>query len=203
MSAMILKNAVLIDGHGSAQFVKSILVEDDRIAAIEKNADIPQRDGAIVHDLAGKTVMPGMVAGHFHASYHDVGAGPGIASLESAPVYSAYRSLANARLALRHGFTSVVGAGTSFDIDASLAAAIEDGLVEGPRMTPCSRLILSGDDGGSFPWWIAMGEHGPAKCDGVEGMRAMVRGEMNRGARIIKLSIGAGHATPGSTDHCH
>jgi imidazolonepropionase-like amidohydrolase len=50
------------------------------------------------------------------------------------------------RTALLHGFTGLVSAGGPFDIDAQLGMAIDDGLLEGPRILAASHgLDTTGD----------------------------------------------------------
>jgi imidazolonepropionase-like amidohydrolase len=105
------------------------------------------------------------------------------------------RSAKNARLALEAGFTTLVGAGGGDDIDAQLVMAIDQGIVPGPRLLPCSRNL--GTTSGYIdlePWWYRMGNVGACRmADGPDGMRQAVREELKRGARMIKLFVTGGH----------
>jgi imidazolonepropionase-like amidohydrolase len=102
-----------------------------------------------------------------------------------------------------NGYTGVVSAGCAHDIDASMKMAIEEGVFEGPRIIPCSRHIdTTGNDNDSAPWWKEMGPpsiDGVRRvgaeiiADGVADIRKAVRGEINRGAEIIKLFPTGGH----------
>jgi imidazolonepropionase-like amidohydrolase len=134
-----------------------------------------------------------MVSGHFHSTFHNLGAEPGVPTVEQPPALSAYRALANVQLALRSGFTSVVSAGCAYDIDASLAKAIDTGLVEGPRVVPCGPDTLSSTDG-VMPWWLGMTvRSGVDNCDGPDELRKAVRRNVQRGARLFKLTASGGH----------
>jgi hypothetical protein len=73
--------------------------------------------------------------------------------------------------------------------------AIDQGIVPGPRLLPCSRNF--GTTSGYIdlePWWYRMGNVGACRmADGPDGMRQAVREELKRGARMIKLFVTGGH----------
>jgi imidazolonepropionase-like amidohydrolase len=188
-------NANLLDGKNPARPNSTVTVEGSRIAAVsEAQIDANPADKAV--DLGGLTLMPGMVTGHFHAGFHNIGAERGLPGIEKPPVYMAYRAMVSAQLALRCGFTGVVGAGCSFDIDASLDAAIRDGLFPGPRVVPCSRDFQTSADANTWiPWWIhdRSNELAVRAADGPADFRRQVREEINRGARMIKVYVTGGH----------
>ena len=197
MTRHVFINAHLLDGNTPGRQRATVVVEKDRIAAVAAAGEtVTSQAGDLVYDLVGKTLMPGMVSGHFHTTYHNLGAEYGLPTAEHPPAFTAYRGMLNAQMALRAGFTSVVGAGCSYDIDASLEKAIEQGLVEGPRMVPCSRDTMSTYDNIS-QWWInADPQAGVDNCDGPVEMRKMVRRNAQRGARMIKLTASGGHGVP-------
>ena len=195
MSRTHFINANLLDGERPARTGVSVTTEGQRIVAVGDKKVQPSADDTVV-DLAGRTLMPGLVQGHFHGSYHNLGAEPGLIGMETPPVYMGYRTLANAQLALRAGYTSVVGAGCSYAIDASLSKAIEDGLVTGPRMVPCSNDMETSADANAFiPWWVdAKREGGFARFgDSPMEFRKLVRNEIDRGAKMIKVFVSGGH----------
>jgi imidazolonepropionase-like amidohydrolase len=107
----------------------------------------------------------------------------------------AYVAAANAEKALRAGVTSVVGANSPFDIDASLRDAVQEGLVFGPRVVAGSReLIPTADSNDATPWWWESTALASVRtCDGPEEFRKAVRDEARRGAEVIKLSPTGGH----------
>jgi len=72
---LALTNARVIDGTGApAREGQTILVRDGRIAAVGASASLPVPPGAKVMDLAGKSVIPGLVMVHEHL-YYPVGPG--------------------------------------------------------------------------------------------------------------------------------
>lgn len=175
-------------------------MEADRIAAISDCPPEP-KPGDRVIELGGKTVMPGMHTCHFHASYDGytleifpigIDMPPGVLILRAANVV---------RSALMTGFTSIVGAGGGDDIDAQLVMAIEAGIIEGPRIMPCSRDF--GTRGGYIDlskWWWKLGNVGVSRLlSGPEEFRDAAREEIKRGARIIKLYVTGGHGNVNTT----
>jgi imidazolonepropionase-like amidohydrolase len=190
MGRICFVRANLLDGEAAAQPGASVVVEGDRIVAVGPIAPAP---GDTVVDLAGRTLMPGMVSGHFHASYSNEGDGKGALAARNPPIYTGFLAMSAVQTALASGFTSVVGAGGSFDIDASLNRAIEDGLVRGPRMVPAGRDLQTSADAGG--WWMGTpNAQGAIRCcDGPDDFRRSVRAEIARGARMIKIFVTGGH----------
>jgi imidazolonepropionase-like amidohydrolase len=187
----------LLDGNAALRSGQTIAIEEDRIVFVGIHADAPPVSSEDdVLDMAGMTAMPGMISGHFHSPFFNVGAEMGLPLLAEPPASRAYRALANVQTALASGFTTVVSAGCSDAIDGQLETAIEDGLFDGPRIVPCGRDTLSSADL-VMPWWINLASaSGIARCDGPDEIRKTVREEINRGARLIKLSVSGGHALP-------
>lgn len=195
-------NAVLLDGVHPAKPDTTIVVAFDRIDTVA-TGPVEVLPGDQVIDCAGRTVMPGMVSGHFHSTYHNITAAliPPL-GLESPPAYQALIAAHNARIAIEAGVTSVVGANETCDVDPSLAQAIEDGLIPGPRVIPGSReLITTGDSTDSVPWWYEAQALGGARiCNSPDEFRRAARDEIKRGAQIIKLFASGGHGVRHSAD---
>ena len=70
-----LTHARVVDGLGNpAQEDQTLLLRDGVIAAIGAEIEIPS--DAVVHDLTGKTVIPGLVMAHEHNFYSSLAGGP-------------------------------------------------------------------------------------------------------------------------------
>ena len=81
-------------------------------------------------------------------------------------------------MALDAGFTGAVGAGCANDIDASMARAIDNGVIPGPRFVPSGHeLSTTGHANDANPWYWDMREWGAAAV--LRRSRAVPR----RGAR--------------------
>jgi imidazolonepropionase-like amidohydrolase len=199
MSRTYYVNANLLDGVNPARLNATVAVEGQRIVAVSDNKMQPASGDKVV-DLGGRTLMPGMVTGHFHPTFHDIGLARGLPGVERPPAYTAYLALVAAQKALRAGFTGVVGAGGAYDIEPSLAAAIRDGLVVGPRVVPCNKDLQSTADGVYWmPWWLgrdARDTAGARFVDGPQAVRSQVREDINRGAEMIKVYVTGGHGIP-------
>ena len=60
MDRTLIANASIFDGSGAAPYAGDVMVEGQRIAAVQPGGGLP-RDGARVVDGAGATLMPGLV----------------------------------------------------------------------------------------------------------------------------------------------
>jgi imidazolonepropionase-like amidohydrolase len=172
-----------------------VVLEDDRISEVHRSSDASGASGDSTVDLGGRTLMPGMTIGHFHGAYVEVGSSIAPFGLENPAGYTAMVTAKNAETALACGFTGVVGAGAPYDLDSSLERAIDEGIVNGPRIVPCSReLSTTGHSNDWAPWWWQVQEVGVARlCDGAESFRLAVREEIKHGARMVKLYLTGGH----------
>ncbi|MGW1989267.1 amidohydrolase family protein [Embleya sp. NPDC001921] len=202
MTRLVLTGANLLDGTNAAVADRTVVVEGERIVAIQSERPDPQ-DGDVLVDLAGRTLMPGMFTCHFHATYHELGSKPNTPyGNEYPPSYQALIAARNLRTALELGYTGVVGAGGSNDVEGGVKRAIEDGLIPGPRFWASSReLSTTGHSNDGVPWHWGMGASGAVRlCDGAESFRLGVREEIKRGADVIKLFVTGGHGTTAPKD---
>jgi imidazolonepropionase-like amidohydrolase len=195
MARIFFRRANLIDGRNAPKKNATVVIENDRITAVATNGDAPKASpNDVVYDLAGRSLMPGMIQCHFHAAYANCQRIEDI-DLRYPATMLALIAAKNAELLLRSGFTGAVGAGTLHNIDATLKLAIDEGLIEGPRLLPCGReFITTGDSVDVHPsWWKLQMEGGVPICDGPDAFRKAVRNEIKGGAEIIKLSVTGGH----------
>ena len=200
---ILLRNAAILDGTVPERRLGcDVLIEGKTIREV---AERPLRaENATVLDLAGRTLMPGLIDCHVHviASLVNIGANAAlpnaIATLQAVPIL---------RGMLRRGFTTVRDAGGA---DFALAEAVERGLVEGPRLFVSGRALSQTGGHGDFRGRHDDGE--PCACsqrignlarivDGVDAVRKAVREEIKAGAHQIKIMASGGVASP--TDPIH
>lgn len=199
MSRTIFRNANLLDGDSPARSGASVAVEGDRIVAVSGPGDAPlppAGPGDRVVDLAGRTLLPGLILSHYHSTYRDITIMPEPLGIEKPPGYLMLVAADNVRRALYAGFTGIVSAGVVNDnIDAELALAIEEGVVPGPRLVPGGlALDTTGDYNDTGKYWWRLGNLGAQRfCDGPDEFRKAVREEIKRGVRIIKIFASGGH----------
>src|SRR5215475_8882479 len=172
---VVLQNANLIDGAGPPQPNATVVIEGSRIA--HAGGKVAARPGDRSVDLAGKTVMPGLVQGHFHSGFGPsptLGAAP-ILGLEAPAPYMGMIAARNAAIAIQCGVTGVIGSSNGDNLDVCLREAMILGLVDGPRIAACGHeFMASGDmaDGTNRSYF--MGIHHPGltrRLDGAEEVR--------------------------------
>lgn len=198
MARLILEDATIVDGENPPRR-GDVVIAGDRIEAVGEGAGAA-RPGDRVVALAGRTVMPGMILGHYHAGYWNMGLGSAPLGLDAPAPLQAVRAASNLKLALESGFTGVIGAGSPNGIDACMKAAIAEGTIAGPRMMAGSRDVSSTGHSSdkSFPsHWQIGAKGGLNRADGADAFRRAVREEVKDGAEIIKLFVTDGHATGG------
>ncbi len=84
----------------------AIVIEDGRVAKIGTRAELPAPAGAVVIDLRGKTVLPGLIDCHVHldaAQDHDAD----LWAMRDTTMDLALHATRNAGRVLRAGFTTV------------------------------------------------------------------------------------------------
>jgi len=197
---LVLTGARVVVGDGTVLDRTTVVVEGDRISSVADGLPGGARPDDRVVALDGRTVMPGMVNCHFHATYHNLGAVTAPFGLEEPMAMQAVRAVTNLERLVRAGFTGAVSAGAPFAIDASMKAAIDRGLIVGPRLVPCSRDISSTGHAGdrSFPPHWEVGALGAIRrSDGPDEFRRSVRLEIKEGAEMIKVFVTGGHGTVG------
>ncbi len=190
-------HAHVLDAVHGPRPASTVVIDGSRIESVGADGSVDASSVDEVVDLAGRTLMPGMVTSHFHSTYHELGSTPDPLGLDAPPVYLGLIGARNLRTALRCGFTGAVSAGAACDVDASLAKGIADGVIEGPRFIPGGReFSTTGHSNDTAPWYWQLGASGGIRlCDGADEFRKKVREEIKRGARVIKVFLTGGHGT--------
>ncbi len=173
---------------------QAILIEGDRIKEVgpaETVAAHAPRDVRVI-DLRSATVLPGLIDCHTHITsdpgdYYEQ-------LFRRSPIDEAVTAHIYAKRTLEAGFTTVRNVGAGEFIDVALRNAIDQGLVEGPRMLvstmPLSATGGHGDVNGMSPYLHFEGFSGIA--NGVDELRAKIRFEVKYGADLIKVLASAG-----------
>jgi imidazolonepropionase-like amidohydrolase len=186
-----LLGAHLIDGdpHGYTG-PGGVLIEADRIVASGRDVVRDAIGDTPMLDLAGRTVMPGLVDCHAHLSW-SAAATPVdtlIAELAS-PERLALRTAGNALVALRQGTTTVRDLGDPDEVIFALRQAIADGIVRGPRILAAGRVITGPTGHCNF---------GGRHADDIASVRAAAVAQVSAGADVLKIMTTGGLHTPGT-----
>jgi len=187
---LLLRPAAVFDGvDGKTHAGWQVLVRGDRIVAVGPDLAVPA--GARTVDLAGDTLMPGMIEGHGHLFLHPYDEASWDDQVLHEPLaLRTARAVANARATLLAGFTSERDLGTEGAgyADVGLKAAIDQDIVEGPRLSVATRAIVAlgayGPKG--FEPGVAIPQ-GAEEVSGTEQMVAAVRRQIAAGADWVKL----------------
>jgi imidazolonepropionase-like amidohydrolase len=201
MRRLVLTNARLVDGDNAPRDNATIIVSGDRFEAVDTGRYPESDEDSLVYDLGGRTVMPGMIHGHYHATYTRFSAAEKLpVGMEAPPAVQTLRAANHLRQALYTGFTGVVSAGAPYAIDAACKLAIEQGMIEGPRVVAGSRDVsTTGHSQDGFEWHWGTGMTAQTNiADGVDAFRKAVREELKRGAEMIKIFATPGHGVVGT-----
>jgi imidazolonepropionase-like amidohydrolase len=126
----------------------------------------------------------------------------GVPGNEYPPAYEALICERHLQVALEAGYTGVVGAGASNDVEPGVKQALVDGFIRGPRLWPSGReLSTTGHANDFLPWyWMVSSRGGIRLCDGADAFRLGVREEIRKGAEVIKLFVTGGHGVRAPKD---
>jgi len=183
---LIIWDARLIDGRGAAPVDHAVIrVRDGRIEAVEQVAGRDAPPDAV--DLAGRSLLPGLIDAHTHV-VSDTERSPGFGAPqplhgeEPRPEALRWFVLAKAaRAFLAAGITTLRDVGSPDDEAITLREAIRHGLIEGPRILSCGRIISATSPGQRI--FGTMYE----EADGPWEMRRAVRRQLKRGADYVKV----------------
>ncbi|PZQ48142.1 MAG: peptidase M38 [Rhodovulum sulfidophilum] len=195
MTEFALLNARLLDLDGECLTPPTtVLVRGARIAAV----GAPAPEDMPAHDLAGKTLMPGMIESHFHVVAHSLDLWANALAPDSLSALRAARAMEQL---VTEGFTTVRDLGGA---DIGLVRAVDEGLIDGPDLVICGKgLSMTGGHcdirartdarPNTLEWRVgSMG----ILVDGVDEARRASRKMLKEGARFIKIMANGGVASP-------
>ena len=165
----------------------SVLVRDGRIEAV--GADL-EAGGARTVALPGTTLLPGLIEGHSHILLHPYDETPWVDQvlLESLGERTA-RAVVHVRETLMAGVTTArdLGAEGAGYADIGIKAAIEKGVIPGPRLLvsgPAMVTTGSYNPRGAPEWDLPKGAE---ETDGIDDLVRVTRDQIGAGADWIKV----------------
>jgi len=170
-----------------------VLVEGNRITAVGAAGDVQAPSGADVIDLAGTTLLPGLIEAHAHLFLHPYSETLWDDQvLREARSYRTVRAAVHAEQTLMSGFTTLRDLGTEGAgwADLGIRDAIDDGLIPGPRVLAATLALAATASYAPGPsGWDPdlVLPQGAQPVTGVTEIRRAVREQAGRGADVIKV----------------
>ena len=197
MSDILFTNAnVLLEGCTNLQTSLNVLVEGNSIKVVSSNP-VHHPAGRII-DVAGRTVMPGLIDAHAHIT--GLSLSPKNISYSASEITSAASSYL--RNCLMNGFTTIREAGGA---DYQIARLMADGSIIGPRLFYSGKALTQTGGGADFrtpsEHIDPCGHVSPFSvmsviADGVDEVRKAAREELRQGATQLKLFASGGVVFP-------
>ena len=190
MDGTLITNTTILDGSGAAPFLGDVLVEGQRIVAVQRGGGLPRGDARVI-DGAGATLMPGLIEPHGHVSYPDAARNSDFTRLP--PEEHVLVTMRNAKTLLDCGYTSVLSAASAKPrLDIVIRNEIEAGRIPGPRyLANGPEITVTGGLGDenalhlphletpTFAW----------VADGPDEIRRICRVLVREGTDLLKLNI--------------
>jgi imidazolonepropionase-like amidohydrolase len=174
----LISNVSIFDGTGDDVFRGRVLIENDRIAAVDRSSTEPSVADARVIDGQGATLMPGLTDGHAHLGL-PCSIERSYPTLYAPPGETALITVHNARILLDHGFTNAYSAGAiKPGIEPKLRDDIDAGRLVGPRLRAASAYVYFPGDP----------EYRPVPREPLD-IRQFVRDAAVEGVDVVKLWI--------------
>jgi imidazolonepropionase-like amidohydrolase len=196
---LVLKNATIIDGTGADPVPNGfVVIENERIKEVGSGAPGNIPSNAIAVDCRGQSLLPGLIDAHVHLGAVDANI------IEQQrhyfPSLLVVKTLKIMEQTLEQGFTTVRDAGGA---DAGFRAAVDQGLVPGPRLFVCGPPLSQ--TGGHADFRLSTEVTPPVRgsaglaswvCDGVDQVRRATRDLLRQGVDHIKVMAGGGAMSP-------
>jgi len=191
-----IKNVTLIDGTGADPINNvTVVINDGFIESITSGLNFDLSRDIVIADAGGRTMLPGLIDCHDHLANfgYDLESRWGLDEMKSLRHMKVAAVLKNT---LQTGYTTVRDAA---GLDAGFRQAVEQGIIQGPRLQVALRIITPtggiGDDvSPAVCHNPVLSEPGlpSAVANGPDGMRIKVREMVRAGADVIKFASTGG-----------
>jgi len=193
MPRTVLAGGRVFDSRTMSLEDADVVIESGRIAEVGAGLD-----GDEQVDVSGRTLLPGLFDCHTHVLISHIDMWKMVQRPFSLMFYEAEQNL---EATLRIGITTIRDAGGA---DLGIKTAVEQGLVNGPRMQISIKMLSQtgghGDEwypfGAEVPFFMEYPGSPSAHVDGPEEMRKKVRELIRDGADVIKVATTGGVLSP-------
>ena len=193
-AALLLRPAQVWSAGEPVHVGWTVLVQGERILAVGPASAVHAPADAEVIELPGATLLPGLMDLHSHLFLHPYNETRWDEQVLREPVpYRTLRAGVQARATLLAGFTTLRDLGTEGAeyADVALKRAIEERLIEGPRLFVATRAIVATASYGPAPRAlrpdVCCTPQGAEEASGIPEVIRAVREQAGRGADWIKV----------------
>ncbi|HEY7996696.1 MAG TPA: amidohydrolase family protein [Steroidobacteraceae bacterium] len=193
-AALLLRPAQVWSAGEPVHVGWTVLVQGERILAVGPASAVHAPADAEVIELPGATLLPGLMDLHSHLFLHPYNETRWDEQVLREPVpYRTLRAGVQARATLLAGFTTLRDLGTEGAeyADVALKRAIEERLIEGPRLFVATRAIVATASYGPAPRAlrpdVCCTPQGAQEASGIPEVMRAVREQAGRGADWIKV----------------
>jgi imidazolonepropionase-like amidohydrolase len=170
-----------------------VLVTGNRIVAVGPAASVASPAGAHTVDLAGMTLMPGLIEAHTHIflhAYNETLWNDQV--LKESEAYRTIEAVRHCETTLLAGFTTLRDLGTEGAgyADVAVQRAINEGMIPGPRLFVATRAIVATASYGPGPAGFAPNvdtPKGAQEASGIPEVLKAVREQIGHGADWVKV----------------
>lgn len=181
--ALLLRNALAWDGDADAARGADVTCDDGVITRVDDVGAGPRAtDDDVELDVNGAFLLPGLIDAHVHLVWSG-GSDPVTLVDRDGEQLTVIRAAGHARAHLQNGITTVRDLGSNWDVAISVARAVDRGALDGPTVIASGKTVIM--SGGHDPFW-------GVQADGVDAVTAAVRGQVHKGAGVIKTAATGG-----------
>lgn len=180
--ALILRDGIVWDGSDADPRPADVVCKDGVVRDVVEPRTARGDVEDLEVDLGGCSVLPGLVDAHVHLVW-DGSTDPVAHVAEDGEQLTAVRAAEHARAYVPTGITTVRDLGSNWDIAITLAKAVDRGHLDGPTIVAAGQTVIM--TGGHDPFW-------GVPCDGTDAVVGGVRGQVAKGADVIKTAATGG-----------
>ncbi|ACB86321.1 metal-dependent hydrolase family protein [Natranaerobius thermophilus] len=189
---IIFENVKLFDGEKIIENA-TIVIKDGLIADVLDKDEAIQDDQAEftgqVYNLKGRTLLPGFIDAHTHLDLH------GMADTYDENLVEdklrAIRAAKEMETTLQAGFTTIRNLGSVNGIDISVKAAVEQGIINGPRILTSGKILCITAPGSEY--FNGLYE----EVNGYDAFKEAAREQLKLGADVLKIMATGAIMNPG------
>ena len=184
-SVIVLRGGRIFDGMGAPAREGTLVIRRNKIEKILAAGASDWPKEALVIDVSGKTVMPGLIDAHTHIDYAMPETPP---LMDISEADAMLRAVERARFYLECGITSIRDVGALHNVPFRLKEWVSQNRVPAPRVFPAGAFITAtGGHGAEGVDPDILVPKSTRLAEGPDQWRQAVREQFNRGADLIKV----------------